>query len=200
MLDDVIANSYKNFHAKGLHYVCLERSPVVTLKAYFFEGDAVDLPEVVVPHNHRYNFTTEVLAGELTDIEYTIVPVDMCETEEVAQQWNYLTPLNGGNGFTWVGETGLVREEDISLEAGGLLLSLHDKIHTIRVKPGTVLLLSQMQDKVPVGRPTQAYSFGTKEQKPNTSGLYEKFTLCEMIGRLQQLTNLGVDIGEIIRS
>lgn len=46
-LDSVLANSYKDFHCKGLDYICLQRKPFLTIKAYFFEDAIVDLPEWV---------------------------------------------------------------------------------------------------------------------------------------------------------
>jgi hypothetical protein len=192
-LETIKENSYKNFHAKGLHYVCLERSPLLTLKAYFFEGDISNAPEVVIPHNHRYDFTTEVLVGELTDLEYAEMAA-LGDRSSVAQKWDYRTPLNGGEGFEWVGECSLFKTNSRTKKPGELLLTANHKIHTIKVKPDTVLLLTQMQDKLPIGTPTQAYSFDTKEQKPNTSGLYEKFTSDELLKRLETLKEFGVAI------
>lgn len=60
-LDEILAHSFTDFHAKGLDYLCLLRSPEITVKAYFFEGDVASAPEVVVPHDHRYCFNTRVL-------------------------------------------------------------------------------------------------------------------------------------------
>lgn len=37
---EVLANSYRDFHAKGLDYICLKRSFKETLKLYFFDGDS----------------------------------------------------------------------------------------------------------------------------------------------------------------
>ena len=49
-IDNVIENSFKNFHAKGLDYICLSRTPQLTLKLYILDGDASESPEVVNPH------------------------------------------------------------------------------------------------------------------------------------------------------
>lgn len=62
-MEEVIANSFKDFHSKGLDYICLRRSPVLTTKLYFFDGDVSKLPEVVNPHDHRYDFSTVCLSG-----------------------------------------------------------------------------------------------------------------------------------------
>lgn len=59
----LIQNSYRDFHAKGLDYVCLKRTPDHTVKVYFLDGDVSKVPEVVNPHDHRYAFETTVLSG-----------------------------------------------------------------------------------------------------------------------------------------
>ena len=66
-VDEVKSNSFKDFHAKGLDYICLFRSPELTLKAYFFsEGmESQKVGEVVSPHDHRYNFFTQCYSGRI---------------------------------------------------------------------------------------------------------------------------------------
>lgn len=193
-IEEILENSYKNFHAKGLHYICLQRSPLVTVKAYFFEGDVVNAAEVVVPHNHRYDFVTEVLAGELLDKEYREVVKNPGLATRLVQRWDYMTPLNGGKGFKWASEAHLWWFKEHVRSKGETLFSTHDKIHTISVKPDTVLLLTQLHDKLALDKPTQAYSFGSKEQKPSTSGLYDKFKADEVLKYIEQLKQLGVDM------
>lgn len=43
-----------------------KRTPEHTRKVYFFDGKVSQLPEVVSPHDHRYDFTTTVLAGVMS--------------------------------------------------------------------------------------------------------------------------------------
>jgi hypothetical protein len=71
-LDTIAGNSFRNFHAKGLDYLCLHRSEALTIKAYFYAGEAGS--EVVCPHDHRYPFSTHIVAGESGHIRYTEVP------------------------------------------------------------------------------------------------------------------------------
>lgn len=191
-LEEIAANSYKNFHSKGLHYICLKRSEKETIKAYFFEGDVTSKAQVVIPHNHRYDFTTKVLAGELTDIEYKEVQPSLGLATRVAQRWDYLTPLNGGGGFQWASESRLWWFKERIVTQGNSLLSPQDRIHTIRVKTDTVLLLTQQEDKLGLETPSQAWSFDGKDNKPDTSGLYDKFNEDEIKAYLTQLDKLGV--------
>lgn len=194
-ISEIVANSYKNFHAKGSNYICLQRSPNVTIKAYFFEGDVTTASEAVVPHNHRYDFVTEVLAGEMVDKHYKECPEShLGRALRAVQRWDYHTPLNGGKGFKWASESFLWWQSEHELTKGHRLYSPAEKIHTIKVKPDTVLLLTQMKDRLPEDQPTQAYSFGTKEQKPDNSGLYDKFTEDEVKDYLKKLEELGVAV------
>jgi len=71
------ANSYAAFHQPGADYVCLLRTPRLTVKLYHFDpkrykpvGDAWGRPVAVNPHTHRYAFQTVVLQGELTNVLY----------------------------------------------------------------------------------------------------------------------------------
>jgi hypothetical protein len=200
MLQDILTNSYKDFHAKGLHYLCLQRSPRITLKAYFFEGTVSSAPEIVIPHNHRYNFLTQVLAGELLDKEYReIEEPDIGMALRTAQKWDYMTPLNGGKGFKWLKETNLWWAAERTIKKGSQLFSPYNKIHTIAVKPDTVLLLTQFQDELPIDKPSSAYSFNSsKEHGPNTDGLYSKFTADEVQRYLEHLETLGINVKDLM--
>lgn len=181
-IDTIIANSYKDFHAKGLHYVCLHRSPTKTVKVYFFEGDCAAAPEVVVPHDHRYNFNTTVLHGEIGNRIFK-----RAKSGYVMQEFEYRTPLNGGDGFRWKRESFLQDCGTVFVPRGGSYLMYAQEIHTLKVcRPGTILLLEQYEDK-PMFYTT---AFSDKNIQPDTSGLYEKFKPDEMIERLRFIHNI----------
>ena len=73
-LEQMVENSFRNFHAKGFDYLCLQRSPGLTLKAYFFDELPGGIAEVVCPHDHRYPFTTTVLSGYMRHYRYLEQP------------------------------------------------------------------------------------------------------------------------------
>lgn len=192
----IIANSYKNFHAKGFHYLCLYRSPELTRKVYIAEDHVTEMPEVVNPHDHRYNFRTEVLAGSVTNLLYTTPPKDgfaqrRFTSAGVFQHFDYRTPLLGGNGFTWRGETELgVLSEHTYTPTRAYLMNEYE-LHTIRInQPGTVLLLDQYADVVADDAPTSTYFPDTNAPDLTDSGLYEKFTADEIVTLLGTITEL----------
>jgi hypothetical protein len=173
-LETVCANSYRNFHAKGFDYLCLERSPSLTRKVYFFGDNLTDLPEIVMPHDHRYQFHTTVLRGCVTNHVYRPGDIAGCPTGRF-DHFRYLTPLNGGDGFEWAGERQLSNVHSGAYLPGQCYHSSADAIHTLQVMvPDTVILLTQFEDVVPVGKPTNAYRVLGSREPPNLSGLYDR--------------------------
>ena len=187
-IDHILANSYKDFHAKGLDYLCLRRSPKRTMKVYFLNGDVTKVPEVVNPHNHRYNFSTVCLAGSMVD--WTYVRSSSERSGEVYQTFNYLTPLNGGNGFTFDKEERLTKWGRRSTKIHNILNTNASDIHTIQMlEDQTIIMIEQQEDIVEIGTPTQCW-VRKGEPKPDTSGLYSKFTIDEVFDRIVVVEHL----------
>src|SRR5687767_4086876 len=101
-----IEHSYRDFHAKGLDYICVRRSDELTVKLYFFDGDTTKLPDVVHPHDHRYAFNSWVVVGRMQNSLY-----EESEAGQTFQRFSFDTPLNGGRGFEWRSEVRLLEIE-----------------------------------------------------------------------------------------
>lgn len=198
LMETMLENSYRNFHAKGFDYLCLKRTPELTLKAYFFEGDVERLPEVIMPHDHRYAFQTCCLSGLILDRTYSplsTVPHKFADDVDIYDQFTYRTPLNGGDGFTWVGETYLACRwhQQIQRAPGGSYRHDHRDIHTIQIgEDGTVLLLAQFADKLPVDAPTSAYrqQYEPRSRTVSLDGLYDAMDADHAVMRLGQVREL----------
>lgn len=198
-LDTIIGNSYRDFHAAGFDYMCLHRSDDLTVKAYFFDQQIGSAPEIVNPHNHRYDFSTWCLSGCVVNKRWGHCAA-WSPAAERFEKWNYWTPLNHDD------DPGYERTKSFSHQSAAFLCSLgetwhkastsadtydslHGDIHTIRIEaPDTVLILEQFADVVALGVPTQTYT-RTKEP-PSLSGLYNPFTRAEALWRLDQLEAL----------
>lgn len=196
-LDHVLEHSYKDFHAKGLDYICLARTPELTLKAYFFaEGmESQKLGEVVNPHDHRYDFDTMCLSGKIRNKWYQSWPFlyGQDPSEEGWRRYEcfeYRTPLNGGDGFAWDSEVYLkeVRHRDC---APGERYFMEDfELHTIQVMaPETCIVLMQFEDTLPLDQPT--FTFTQSVEPPSLKGLYSEFTADEALNRIQLLKDLS---------
>jgi hypothetical protein len=177
-IDDALAHSYRDFHAKGLDYICLRRSTERTLKLYFFNGDASTLPDVVHPHDHRYPFTTRVICGAMQNSIYV-----EHDRGAVMQRFDFDTPLNGGDGFSWHSEVRLLESERLTFGSASSYRLPHFATHTIRILTNeTVLFLDQEADVVAIGDPTKTYT--PEREPPSLAGLYSRWTADALIARL----------------
>lgn len=199
MLDEkhALENSYRNFHAKGLEYICLRRHPALTEKIYIFDGDVSKLPEVVNPHDHRYNFDTQVLAGAMENINYRRMASNDPFPCTLFQEFEYMTPLNGGKGFVWKKPTTLRVASRQSIAKGESYALSSSCIHTIRMLENeTVLLLRQYSDVVPLAWPTTTFTLD--REPPSLDGLYERWTEADLIDRLRKIEDrIGRPLVEI---
>lgn len=186
-MEEVIANSFRDYHVSGFDYLCLKRSPTETVKIYFFDGDVAKLPEVVNPHDHRYDFKTMVLAGASQNIWYEEAGPRAAGKNEgkIFERFAYDTPLLGGGGFVHVGQTRLVETSRRSYKAGQNYTMGFREVHTIRMLQNeTILCLVQNEDRVK-DRPT--LTFTRHEEPPNLEGMYRKFTPDGIVARLKNL-------------
>ena len=187
-LETVVANSFRNFHAKGLDYLCLLRSPSLTIKAYFYDNPNSTNPDVVCPHDHRYPFTTTIVAGKSRHHRYRVLPAFL-HPGAVHQRFAWSTPLNGGAGFSWAEEAHLERTSTERYRAGETYFCRADEIHTIAItEPGTCLLLYQLADVLPIGEPTSTFVSGCNKEPPSLSGLYDRMTEDRALELLRALT------------
>lgn len=185
-IETIIENSFKNFHVKGFDYICLKRTQSHTRKVYFFDGDVTKLPEIVNPHDHRYDFTTTVLKGSMSNSLYIRDNAGIHYNE-----FEWRTPLLGGNGFTWKGETCLREIKRNHYDSDGVKRygMMAEEFHTIRMHSDNVIIvLDQYSDIVPIHQPT--LTFMQDKKAPSLDGLYEKFTPDEVINRLNILRGL----------
>ena len=193
-MEDVIENSYKDYHVRGFDYICLKRTPELTMKLYFFDGDVSQLPEVVSPHDHRYDFKTRCLAGKVENTCFQAA-------KRMGLHYNafeYMTPLNGGDGFTRKSEVRLLPVQRDVYGPGEAYEMAHDQIHTIKLRAAnTILLLTQYEDKVALNAPTMTYS--RDDKLPALSGLYNRFTPDQVKARFRQLQDYA-QLGVFLRS
>lgn len=199
-METVVANSFRDYHVKGFDYVCLKRSPTETVKLYFFDGDVSKLPEVVNPHDHRYDFRTIVVAGQSQNVWYREAsPRESAKGQgEFFERFAYDTPLLGGGGFVHVGQTRLVESQRGSYDAFQKYNMRYSEIHTIRMmKDRSVLCLVQREDRV-TDRPTLTFVRGQKA--PTLTGLYNRFTPDAIGDRMSQLAELapGIHLPKIV--
>jgi hypothetical protein len=185
-IEEVIANSFRDYHVKGFDYICIRRSPEQTVKLYFFDGDVSKLPEVVNPHDHRYDFETLCVAGAVQNFWFKDAGQYDGKCQQIFQRFEYRTPLNGGDGFQHVGLTALHMMHAEKFRPGQSYWMNAEEIHTIRlVENETVIALVQHEDRVKDGVPT--FTFTRDREPPSLNGLYGKFTADQVFAKLVTL-------------
>lgn len=205
-IETICANSYRNFHTKGFDYLCISRTSELTRKVYFFDGELADLPELVIPHDHRYPFVTTVLAGAVRNKRFARIAPAKASTYAVQaycaegrkmpvfDRFEYMTPLNGGDGFTWAGEDYLFEQQARgwgSYTRGDHWRSSETDIHTLDIRcEGTVIMLEQLADVIPLDQPTNAWRPAGDRTPPNLSGLYDRMTPDHARARIEQFLDL----------
>ena len=190
-MEDAVAYSFKNFHAKGLHYICVKRSPIYTLKYYIYDGKP---GRVVNPHDHRYDFRTTVLAGQMFNQTF------MRHAKGTPHRaFDFYTPLLGGEGFVEREPDLLIADTPQRLEKYDTLTSVAKSIHTIHVAAGTILQLEQFYDVVDEEQPTSCWSpVGSPPPSYSDDGIYDKFTADEIVKYLTLITEeTGEEFTEI---
>ncbi len=174
-------HSFEHFHAIGLTYVNLLRTPALTAKLYITEPGTLKMNTegyVVNPHSHCYRFHTYVVSGWVRNIEFA------AGRGEAQHKFEYSSPLSGGNGFTRLGTEPLgwgsyghfTKEEAYFLDE-------HD-IHTLTLPEDeqTVLFLLQYHD---VCNKTVLYS--RSPEPPSTEGLYEPMKPMAVANHIEQV-------------
>lgn len=192
---DIIDNSYKDFHTKGLDYICLYRSEDITIKIYLMEGVVSQLAEVVNPHDHRYIFDSCCLAGRMTNHKFSEIE-NKSDKGKLYETFDYMTPLNGGSGFTHTGQTRLIRENSIDYNQYQTYRMKPTELHTIQVYgEQTALLLYQYKDEIALDKPTKTYCLNS--EPPSLSGLYSRFTkdqILQSIKKLERVARINIKI------
>lgn len=205
-LMQMLRHSLRDFHVKGFDYICLqaggEGDPTQgSTRAYFFEDTVASAPEVVAPHNHRYDFETTVLAGEVRNFRYRETdPLD--PLGRVYDRFAWQTPLNGGQGFRYLRNQSLRTISAERYHQGQSHSHQAEEIHTIQVMPGTVLLLRAEADRLGPREATATWfpqGARMSNGNPRDQGMYREGDLDWLLRRLLTLHALmEPDVSEVV--
>lgn len=173
----LINNSSVNHHAPGLDYACLERyaSGDYTLKLYDLRGTA-KRTWLVNPHNHRYNFRTHVISGQVSNSMFNEVS---SSSSRCYRSYLYNPFKDEGERFKKGREINLRRSavrSSTSLPGQSYDMD-HKEIHTILDNAAdSMIVIQQYEDCIPDDQPTMTYVPILKKEKIDLSGLYGKMS------------------------
>jgi hypothetical protein len=171
-MESCLKNSFKNYHTEGLYYINLFRDEKLTIKLYFMMPGIVQNANsgyLVSPHSHAYNFSTQVLFGEVQHVIF--------KEDEDGRGWHKFTYESNKKpedrfiyrkevGLKAVGKSNYYTGEDYYLDT--------TQVHSLIVPEATItcLLLHQYADTELNG--TQFFS--TSPEKPSSKNAYSTFT------------------------
>jgi len=72
-IQQLVEDSYKNYHVKGFNSIILSRAPNLTLRLYICKPGETELNpnnDGVLVHNHSFDFQTQVLTGYMENAVY----------------------------------------------------------------------------------------------------------------------------------
>ncbi|MEX3764424.1 hypothetical protein [Paraburkholderia phenoliruptrix] len=146
-LDPRVAAQYStiNHHVDGMQYLCLHRSPRLTVKLYLIDPALIDRQPgefLVTPHTHRYAFESTVLAGSLDHVRF--VESSAHDDGEAYDRFVYLPETRAR---LEAGSTRLAVRERHTYGVGASYWNDVRDIHTLAISDRlTVLGLTQFAD------------------------------------------------------
>lgn len=181
-------SSWLNYHAIGFDYLCLHRSPGLTIKLYMGEriegcgnGDYL-----VNPHSHAYTFDTFVLHGAVRNITFSPLLMQAgARSEHGYREFRYDTASRKTKPM-WPHWMLYPMAQDFDAHTAGYRL-VPDDIHTIEISRSmpTCMLLFQYADTC-----TTTRLFMRGDDPPNLAGLYIKPTIPEVYELVQRAKDL----------
>lgn len=143
---EVGEDSFKTFHANGLTYINLVRTPHYTAKLYHikpWEFDRSSIEMLVNPHTHNYFFKTTVLSGFITNKLFETSP----NPQGLWDFCSWSSKLNGGSGAKLLTSCDLTETNASKYHPNSFYYLKPNDIHTIWTECETVLLLEQYEDE-----------------------------------------------------
>lgn len=139
-----MANSRINHHANGMDYLCLLRTPKLTVKLYRIKDTAknVNSGYLVHPHNHRYGFSSVLLHGDITHIRFKLTQLPS-EADSTYDKWVYSAENKKGQKDPR-GAFMLTERIEHHRQRGEYLVNPYE-IHTLRIKEGQETLIGLIQ-------------------------------------------------------
>jgi len=196
-VDKSLANSYKDYHVKGMDYLNLHRTSELTVKYISCDGALEQLNKkynlALNPHTKQYNQSIILLDGILDIVTFNYVeralPIDQPKAFSAAtnghNRFNYVSLLRNEISTFDYQDTGyLTIKEEVRLsEHGDNIHIKFDEIQSFRVIGDTKFLVLQYRTlKKPF---TEFYQ--QNAVAPQLDDLYKKFTVNEITGKINLL-------------
>lgn len=137
---DSLNLSMKDTHHAGLFSLVIHGTEFGKLIRVFIADEDIQPYEVQL-HTHRYPIMITAIKGNIT--HYVAVRTDTIDVATVSlSEFNYKSPLNGGEGLSYLKETN-VTLKDYNLPVGATLKMTPDEFHTVSCKKGAIWIVEE---------------------------------------------------------
>ena len=161
--------SLKNTHVKGMYSIVLNIDNDGNLFRVFYATEEIKPYEIAL-HEHRYNLTLGFIDGCIKQHSLIETYTEVCTCERIdLPVFKYETPLNGGNGLTYIVDIfAYIISTDMPLYSS-VYLNAND-IHTISCTKDSMWIV---REETLGYNKNYSYVYG----KPfTTDGLYDKIS------------------------
>ena len=161
--------SLKNTHVKGMYSIVLNIDNDGNLFRVFYATEEIKPYEIAL-HEHRYSLTLGFIDGCIKQHSLIETYTEVCACERIGLPvFKYETPLNGGNGLTYIEDIfAYIISTDMPLYSSVYLNA--DDIHTISCTKGSMWIVAEERLRY---NKNYSYVYG----KPfTTDGLYDKIS------------------------
>lgn len=132
--------SMADTHHVGLFSLVIHGTEFGKLTRVFI-ADTDILPYEVQLHTHRYPIKLTAIKGNIQHFVAFRSQVVDSHTVELSE-FNYKSPLNNGNGLSYIGETNVIIK-DYNLPPGATLQMTENDFHTVSCKKGAIWIVEE---------------------------------------------------------
>lgn len=189
---EVLRDSIKDFHTPNFNYICLQRTPGLTIRLYILKPNTRSVLGEINIHNHLYDTQLYVLRGVLTNTTYVI---DEAAGEPMHAHLlrSALHPENVEREIKleYIGVRPLAVSNIQLLGAGDTYLMPHTDIHSVWSAP-TMYLAYLLVEHATVKDRSTIFTRERLGDRLPTPGAYNKYTeeeiemlLTELLGKIE---------------
>lgn len=133
--------SMSDVHHKGLFSLVIDGTEFGKLTRVFISDEKLN-PYQVQLHTHRYPIKLTTIKGNIKHFVAHRSEIVDCHTVELSE-FNYKSPLNGGNGLIYEKETNVIIK-DYCLPIGSTLQMTCDEFHTVSCSKGSIWIVEEL--------------------------------------------------------
>lgn len=133
--------SMNDVHHKGLFSLVIGGVEFGKLTRVFIANEKIKPFEVQL-HSHRYPIRLTTIKGKIKHFAAFRSEVVDCHTVSLSE-FDYKSPLNGGNGLKYLQETNVIIKDYI-LPIGASLEMTENEIHTVSCSKGSIWIVEEL--------------------------------------------------------